>query len=263
MASAFNKEVRRSITHSVGRFLAIAIISALGCGFFAGLLMTSIDMNISADEFYDDTNMSDLYVTGTLGLDEADIEAISQVEGVRSVEGVRMADAYAAHGDEKYVMRFNSLDLDAARASDTSDGMRTISDDDDYINRPILVEGSWPDAPGECVVAADAVLDESIRVGDVIEIIDESGDVDGTFARTQYVVTGLVRSPYYLMTSNFGSSDLGAGEIDTYVFVGPDAFADDLPYTGAFVTAKGAANELYRAMATIRSSMRSSRDSKT
>ena len=93
MASAFNKEVRRSITHSVGRFLAIAIISALGCGFFAGLLMTSIDMNISADEFYDDTNMSDLYVTGTLGLDEADIEAISQVEGVRSVEGVRMADA--------------------------------------------------------------------------------------------------------------------------------------------------------------------------
>ena len=245
MASAFNKEVRRSITHSVGRFLAIAIISALGCGFFAGLLMTSIDMNISADEFYDDTNMSDLYVTGTLGLDEADIEAISQVEGVRSVEGVRMADAYAAHGDEKYVMRFNSLDLDAARASDTSDGMRAISDDDDYINRPILVEGSWPDAPGECVVAADAVLDESIRVGDVIEIIDESGDVDGTFARTQYVVTGLVRSPYYLMTSNFGSSDLGAGEIDTYVFVGPDAFADDLPYTGAFVTAKGAANELY------------------
>lgn len=89
------------------------------------------------------------------------------------------------------------------------------------------------------------MLDESIRVGDVIEIIDESGDVDGTFARTQYVVTGLVRSPYYLMTSNFGSSDLGAGEIDTYVFVGPDAFADDLPYTGAFVTAKGAANELY------------------
>ncbi len=245
MASAFNKEVRRSITHSVGRFLAIAIISALGCGFFAGLLMTSIDMNISADEFYDDTNMSDLYVTGTLGLDEADIEAISQVEGVRSVEGVRMADAYAAHGDEKYVMRFNSLDLDAARASDTSDGMRAISDDDDYINRPILVEGNWPDAPGECVVAADAVLDESIRVGDVIEIIDESGDVDGTFARTQYVVTGLVRSPYYLMTSNFGSSDLGAGDIDTYVFVAADDFSGDYPYTGAFVTATGAVDELY------------------
>ena len=56
-------------------------------------------------------------------------------------------------------MRFNSLDLDAARASDTSDGMRAISDDDDYINRPILVEGSWPDAPGECVGAADVVRD--------------------------------------------------------------------------------------------------------
>ena len=245
MASAFNKEVRRSITHSVGRFLAIAIISALGCGFFAGLLMTSIDMNISADEFYDETNMSDLYVTGTFGLDDADIEAIKQVEGVESVAPVRMADAYATHGDEKYVMRFESLDLAAARASDTSDGMHAYSDDAAYINRPILVEGSWPANYGECVVAADAVLDESMQVGDVIEVIDTSGNVDDTFACTRYVITGLVRSPYYLMTSNFGSSDLGAGEIDTYVFVAADDFSEDYPYTGAFVTATGAAAELY------------------
>ena len=245
MASAFNKEVRRSITHSVGRFLAIAIISALGCGFFAGLLMTSIDMNISADEFYDATNASDLYVTGTLGLDDADLDAIARVEGVRSVEPVRMADAYAIHDDEKYVMRFNSIDLDAARSSDTSDGMHAISDDEGYINRPILVEGSWPTGPGECVVAADAVLDEPMQVGDVIEIVAGSGDIADTFARTQFVITGLVRSPYYLMTSNFGSSELGSGDVDSYVFVAPEAYAEDFPYTGAFVTATGAADELY------------------
>ena len=245
MASAFNKEVRRSITHSVGRFLAIAIISALGCGFFAGLLMTSIDMNISADEFYDATNASDLYVTGTLGLDDADLDAIARVEGVRSVEPVRMADAYAMHDDEKYVVRFNSIDLDAARSSDTSDGMHAISDDEGYINRPILVEGNWPTGPGECVVAADAVLDEPMQVGDVIEIVGGSGDIADTFARTQFVITGLVRSPYYLMTSNFGSSELGSGDVDSYVFVAPEAYAEDFPYTGAFVTATGAADELY------------------
>lgn len=245
MANAFNKEIRRSIAHSVGRFLAIAIISALGCGFFAGLLMTSIDMNVSADEFYDETNMSDLYVTGTLGLDDADVEAMRRVEGVKSVEPVRMADAYAMHGDERYVMRFESLDLEAARASDTSDGMHAYSDEADYINRPILVEGSWPANFGECVVAADAVLDEPIGIGDVVEIVGGSGDVDDTFACTRYVVTGLVRSPYYLMTSNFGSSDLGSGEIDTYAFVAPGDFSADYPYTGAFVTATGAADELY------------------
>lgn len=245
MASAFNKEVRRSITHSVGRFLAIAIISALGCGFFAGLLMTSIDMNISADEFYDATNASDLYVTGTLGLDDADLDAIARIEGVRSVEPVRMADAYAMHDDEKYVVRFNSIDLDAARSSDTSDGMHAISDDEGYINRPILVEGNWPTGPGECVVAADAVLDEPMQVGDVIEIVGGSGDIADIFARTQFVITGLVRSPYYLMTSNFGSSELGSGDVDSYVFVAPEAYAEDFPYTGAFVTATGAADELY------------------
>ena len=30
---AFRKEVLRSITHSWGRFLAIAVMAALGCGF--------------------------------------------------------------------------------------------------------------------------------------------------------------------------------------------------------------------------------------
>ena len=32
---AFNKDIVRSIRHSLGRFVAIAAIVALGCGFFA------------------------------------------------------------------------------------------------------------------------------------------------------------------------------------------------------------------------------------
>lgn len=47
------------------------------------------------------------------------------------------------------------------------------------------------------------------------------------------------------MTSNFGSSELGSGDVDSYVFVAPEAYAEDFPYTGAFVTATGAADELY------------------
>mgnify|MGYP006956349439 FL=1 len=37
---AFNKDIVRSIRHSLGRFVAIAAIVALGCGFYAGLRMT-------------------------------------------------------------------------------------------------------------------------------------------------------------------------------------------------------------------------------
>ena len=48
MKSAFNTETLRSITHSLGRFLAIAAIVALGTGFYAGLRMTAPDMKLAA-----------------------------------------------------------------------------------------------------------------------------------------------------------------------------------------------------------------------
>ena len=40
MSGAFATVIRRSIRGSLGRFLAIIGIAALGCGFFAGLQMS-------------------------------------------------------------------------------------------------------------------------------------------------------------------------------------------------------------------------------
>ena len=54
MRSAFAKEIVRSITHSLGRFLAIAVIAALGTGFYAGLRMAGPDMRLAADQHFDD-----------------------------------------------------------------------------------------------------------------------------------------------------------------------------------------------------------------
>ena len=53
---AFNKDIVRSIRHSLGRFVAIAAIVALGCGFYAGLRMTAPDMKLAADAYYDGTD---------------------------------------------------------------------------------------------------------------------------------------------------------------------------------------------------------------
>ena len=65
MRGAFNKDVLRSVTHSLGRFLAIAGIVALGTGFYAGLRMTAPDMKLAADQFYDGTNLMDIRVVSS------------------------------------------------------------------------------------------------------------------------------------------------------------------------------------------------------
>jgi putative ABC transport system permease protein len=234
MASAFNKEVRRSITHSLGRFLAIAVIAALGCGFYAGLRMTPLDMNLSADAFYDRTDFSDIYVTGTLGLEDEDIQNVRALQDVESVCPEQAADAYALIDEIKYVVRLNSIG---------SGGMSV--DDADYVNKPELVQGRWPENKSECVLAADPVLDEPARIGQVVRIVDMNGKISDTFSCEEYSVVGLVRSPYYVCTSQLATTELGSGGIDTYAYIPDESFASDIPYTGAYITVAGARDVQY------------------
>ena len=73
MRSAFSIQILRSIKGSLGRFLAIMGIVALGCGFYAGLRMTAPDMDMAADEYYDQTNLMDIRVVSTMGLTDDSI----------------------------------------------------------------------------------------------------------------------------------------------------------------------------------------------
>ena len=65
MGSAFLKDVLRSVRGSLGRFLAIMGISALGCGFYAGLQMSGPDMRAAGDAFYDGTSLYDIRLVST------------------------------------------------------------------------------------------------------------------------------------------------------------------------------------------------------
>ena len=78
-------------------------------------------------------------------------QALRHVEGVEAVMPARETDVMASSDGEQYATRVHSLP-DAARTSDTSDGVHARSDDPDYLNRPLLVRGSWPQKTGECVL---------------------------------------------------------------------------------------------------------------
>lgn len=242
MRSAFNKEVARSITHSLGRFLAIAIIVALGTGFYAGLRMTSPDMKIAADQYYDGTELMDIRVVSTMGLTDDDIMALRDVEGVERVMSAYEIDVVATVNDEQYAIRVHSLSA-AAQDSDTSDGVHALSDDADYVNRPILVEGSWPQNEGECVLSSDQVMNTPTTIGDKVEITDSTQNVDEVLPTHTYTVVGYVHSPYYVSSAGLGSTSLGSGSIQQFMYIPEADFADDMPYTEAFVTVAGAADE--------------------
>ena len=242
MRGAFNKDVLRSVTHSLGRFLAIAGIVALGTGFYAGLRMTAPDMKLAADQFYDGTNLMDIRVVSTLGLTDNDLAALRGVEGVAQVMGAYETDVMATVNDEQYAIRVHSLPA-AAAESDTGDGVNAVSGAADYLNRPVLVEGSWPVREGECVLSADKVMNTPTKIGDTVQITEGSQDVDDVLATRTYQVVGYVHSSYYVSSTSMGTTSLGSGSVQQFMYVPESDFSKDLPYTEAFVTVAGAAGE--------------------
>lgn len=240
MASAFGKDLRRSITHSWGRFLAIAIIAALGAGFYAGLRMTGPDMLLAGDEYYDGTSLADVRVVSTVGFSEEQIDALRDVEGVSAVMPAREADAISELDGVQYTLCFQSLDVDAAQASTCGDGFTVQSSDDSYLNRPVLKSGTWPTKSDECVLSADTVWQTDVNIGDKVRLIEGTQDLDDSFAVREFTVVGFVNSSYYTCSSNVGSTSLGSGRLTSFVFVPDSAFADDYPITEAFIAVDGA-----------------------
>ena len=221
MPHALFTEITRTIKGSLARFLAIAGIVALGCGFFAGLKMASPDMQEAAHTFYANQHLYDLRVISTLGLSEKDIHTLASVEGVEAVMPSRTVD----------VMATLTSSQSTARVSSFRPG---------ELNQPIVVEGRLPQGPYECVMSADPKKRADISLGQQIELPDTSNGVH--LKGGSYTVVGFVNAPMYPYVSNFGTTSLGNGIVQQFVYVTEDAFAADDPYTEAYVTVQGATN---------------------
>ncbi|MBO7701746.1 MAG: FtsX-like permease family protein [Eggerthellaceae bacterium] len=239
------KEFLRSISRKPGRFLALLAIVALGAGFYAGLRMTAPDMSLALDRYLDSTRTYDVRVVGTMGLDDDDLQALSELPDIEAVMGSRQADALAKIEGKTYTTRVHALPAAAATSTVLSDGVTVESDDPNYLNRLILEEGRWPTAPGECVISADRVLSQGIGLGSEIKLEQGTGKLSDTFETRTFTVVGTVHMPYYVSSAAIDPSSLGSGVVQQVLYVADGTFTDDYPYTDAFLIVKDAAGAQY------------------
>ena len=238
MHGAFAKIVRRSIRGSLGRFLAIIGIVALGCGFFAGLQMSGPDMRASADRYYDGTHLWDIRLISTLGFSDDDVQRVRDIEGIADAMPSISTDVMMQMGDEQAAVRIALLP-DGAQDGEQTDEVTVASDDDEYLNRLLLRDGRWPTAEDECVVSADTAAGEP-HIGQTIRVLYGTDALDGTLDSREFTVVGTVSSSNYPYTVSFGSTTLGSGMIEQYLYAPRDAFAADAAYTEIYATVEGA-----------------------
>jgi putative ABC transport system permease protein len=208
------KSILRTIRKSLGRYIAILAIIALGVGFFAGLRVTRDAICETANQYLDELHLFDFRLVSTLGFTDEDVAAFRELEGVEAVQGSVSADLIY-------------------RREDGSDAVLHAHTLTEGINGVDILYGRLPQAPDECVL--DARYADESRIGQKICLSDSnSQDTLDTFAYREYTVVGLCNAAAYI---NFdrGSTALGNGSVSGFIYLPLEGFATDY-YTEIYLT---------------------------
>jgi len=240
MKNAFNKEILRSITRSIGRFVAILIIVALGAGFCAGLRMTAPDMRLAADMFYDESSLYDVRVLSTMGLTEEDVDVLRGIEGVETVMPGHQLDMVTEIVGGHYVTRIHSVDTDFLQKGENVSLNSVVSEEEGFLNRPILTEGRWIQNPGECVLAASRIMNPPVKIGDKVQVQEGILEPEEAFELQEYTIVGFVISANYHAHTLLGSTSISNGNVQQYMYIAETDFKADFMYTEALISVSGA-----------------------
>lgn len=216
--NVMRKNIRQTIRKSLGRYIAIVAIIALGAGMFVGLLTTKMDMVATAQKYTDDTNMFDLRLLSTYGWTAEDVDAVAEMSGIVDAEGAITVDVIATQDkeDKEAVYRLHSIPK--------------------HVNKVHLLGGRMPKSPDECLVDGNHVDDSVLGKKFVISEGNEADTLSSISQRT-FTVVGYVSTPLYMDMSR-GNTTLGNGNLADYLYIPLDAFSVDY-FTEIAVTIAG------------------------
>ena len=225
MTEAFRKDTLRTMRKTLNRFCSILLIVALGVGFFAGVRATGDDMRNTASDYYTDYNAMDIKVLSTLGFSQNDVEAVEAVAGVKQVYAGKYVDCLTLCQDN-FLTRVLSLPQDP-ESSQTMNRLRVLT-------------GRLPQTANECVVDEKIQYKYHFELGQTISLgsADPLDDLENSLENTEYTIVGIVNSPMYLDMTRRGSTTVGDGSLDAYLYVPEENFTAEY-YTELYVTAEG------------------------
>lgn len=219
------KNLLRSIRRSLGRYIAIVAIIALGAGMFVGLRTTKSDMVATGQQFMDRQNMFDLRLLSSYGWSPEHVDAVSKMDGVEHAEGVISMDVLARFGDTDDEAVYKLYTLPRA------------------VNQVLLLGGRMPQAPDECLAdgfhATDAILGTKVTVAE-----NNEADVLESLTERTFTVVGYVSTPLYMDMSR-GNTALGNGTVTSYLYLPRESF--DVDYYAEINVALSGESTIYSA----------------
>ena len=205
----------RKIKDNYKRFISLFCMALLGVGFYAGIKATSPDMLKTLDNFYDEQNVTDIEIVSTAGLTDNDITALKNISDIEEVYGTYVKDVIVNEQDKESVIRLLPIK--------------------EEINKLYLTSGTYPTNNQEIIVEDNYLTDNSLNIGDTIEM-----DLDGT--SMTFTIVGTAISPLYFSTDR-GSSTIGSGSVDYFFYVEEELIKEDY-YTNIYIKVKDTDSKL-------------------
>ena len=236
------KDAFQAIPNSVGRYLAIILLIALGTLAFVGLRMTGPDMRMSGSEFFNQHNLADVTVTSNYGLNSKDKKTID---------------------DEKDVKEATFGYYQDAEIKGKSDTIRIFSNSK-KLSGYELVSGKVPTNDHE--LALSYLMKKKYHLGQKITLKKK-----GILKNRTYKIVGFVKSSEYLDKNQIGQTNLGTGQLTGLAVTTRNAF-DSKTYQIARITFKNTAglsafsteyrNKVYRDQEQLLESLNKNRKAK-
>lgn len=203
MVSTLTRSSLREIRQSLGRYLAILAIIALGVGFFAGIRMAQPDMLATGIRYLDAQHFYDLRLLSSLGFTEEDVAYFNGLDEVHAARGAVYTEFLSENEQgEEIVLMAHSL----------TDG----------INEPSLTAGRMPHQPNECVGDSNRFTEQDL--GKTIRVsAGNRVQTQELLAYEEYTLVGIGRSPCYLNLDR-GTASIGSGSISAFVLIPEDGF---------------------------------------
>lgn len=224
MHTSYLKDIFREIKVSLGRFISILSIVAIGVAFFAGIKASAPDMKYSADTYFDKYNVQDIQVYSSLGLTNSDVNSIKKIKGVNEVQPAFSMDTLSQIDSTQMVIKVISYPKNQK------------------LNKIRLISGRMPTKENECLVEASSATNKlygSFHIGDTISLHSgTSENLSKSLKNTKYKIVGTCYNPNYLSYEK-GSSNIGSGTVNSFIYVQNSNILKDY-YTEIDVSVKGA-----------------------
>ena len=190
----------RSIRKTFVSWIAVAVVTMIGCGVYFGIFFYADSLEEKGQLLFDETNFEDFGILAAKGLTTDEIEKLKDTEGIIDAEGgFYFPDSFIDFGDK----RENTV----------------ITIVSERISRPRLIEGELPALEDECALSNDEMNIHGLSVGDTIRLIPSKN-----------VPAGLIRREEFTVTARIEHAECIRNTFDSFVFLPAAAFDIDRTY---------------------------------